>query len=96
MACSQELPPFTLSNAIYLIRFRARITSRTHCRLHPVGGPAVVVNLGTTINFDVVSEKGEFLGGMICPAVGMAIQCLFAKTLRLPLEDLRRPASVIG
>jgi pantothenate kinase type III len=35
-------------------------------------------------NFDVVSEKGEFLGGLICPAVGMAIRRLFAKTVRLP------------
>jgi type III pantothenate kinase len=56
------------------------------------GGPAVVVDLGTTINFDVVSERGDFLGGMIYPAVAMAIQWLFGKNVPLPLVDLRRPA----
>lgn len=48
-----------------------------------------MVDLGTTINFDVVSEKGEFPGGIICPAVRMAILRLFAETMRLLLVDLR-------
>ncbi len=63
---------------------------------HLYGGPAVVVDLGTTINFDVVSANGEYLGGMICPGIGMSIQGLFAKTARLPMVDLRKPAAVIG
>ena len=49
---------------------------------HRYGGPAVVVDLGTTINFDVVSANGEYLGGMICPGIGMSISGLFAKTAR--------------
>ena len=56
----------------------------------------VVVDLGTSINFDVVSEAGEFLGGMICPGIGMAITGLFSKTARLPMVEFREPEKVIG
>src|SRR3954469_10013684 len=63
---------------------------------HLYGGPAVVVDLGTTINFDAVSAKGEYLGGAICPGIATCVQGLFAKTARLPIVDLQRPASVIG
>lgn len=60
------------------------------------GGPAVVVDLGTTINFDCVSAKGEFCGGLICPGIGMSIGGLFAKTARLPMVDFREPEKLIG
>jgi type III pantothenate kinase len=60
------------------------------------GGPAIVVDLGTTINFDVVSANAEYLGGMICPGIGMSITGLFAKTARLPMVDFREPSSLIG
>jgi type III pantothenate kinase len=63
---------------------------------HLYGGPAVVVDLGTTINFDVVSANGEYLGGMICPGIGMSISGLFAKTARLPMVDFQKPARLIG
>jgi type III pantothenate kinase len=63
---------------------------------HHYGGPAVVVDLGTTINFDVVSANAEYLGGMICPGIGMSISGLFAKTARLPMVDFREPARLIG
>lgn len=63
---------------------------------HRYGGPVVVVDLGTTINFDVVSAKGEYLGGVICPGITTCIQGLFAKTARLPVVNLERPAAVIG
>jgi type III pantothenate kinase len=63
---------------------------------HRYGGPAVVVDLGTTINFDVVSANAEYLGGMICPGIGMSISGLFAKTARLPMVDFREPARLIG
>jgi type III pantothenate kinase len=62
---------------------------------HRYGGPAVVVDLGTTINFDVVSANGEYLGGMICPGIGMSIG-LFSKTARLPMVDFREPSRLIG
>jgi type III pantothenate kinase len=60
------------------------------------GGPCVVVDLGTTINFDVVSREGEFLGGLIAPGVGMSIQGLFARTARLPMVDFRAPEKLVG
>lgn len=60
------------------------------------GGPAVVVDLGTTINFDCVSARGEFLGGLICPGIGMSIGGLFARTARLPMVDFREPEKLIG
>ena len=40
---------------------------------HKYGGPCVIVDLGTTINFDVVSKDAEFLGGLIAPGIGMSI-----------------------
>jgi len=54
------------------------------------------VDLGTSINFDVVSEHGEFLGGMICPGIGMAINGLFSKAAKLPMVEFREPEKVIG
>ena len=63
---------------------------------HRYGGPSVVVDLGTTINFDIVSANAEYLGGMICPGIGMSISGLFAKTARLPMVDLREPKHLIG
>lgn len=63
---------------------------------HKYGGPCIVVDLGTTINFDVVSENGDYLGGMICPGIGMSIGGLFARTAKLPMVDFREPANLIG
>src|SRR5712671_2139704 len=63
---------------------------------HKYGGPCVIVDLGTTINFDIVSAKAEFLGGVICPGIGMSISGLFAKTARLPMVDFREPEKLIG
>jgi type III pantothenate kinase len=60
------------------------------------GGPCVSVDLGTTINFDIVSAKAEFLGGIICPGIGMSIAGLFARTARLPMVDFREPEKLIG
>lgn len=60
------------------------------------GGPCIVADLGTTINFDVVSRDGEYLGGLICPGIGISIESLQAKTARLPVVDFRQPAKLIG
>ena len=60
------------------------------------GGPAAVVDLGTAINFDIVSARAEFLGGIICPGIGIAIAGLFEKAARLPLVDVRAPEKLIG
>jgi type III pantothenate kinase len=58
------------------------------------GGPCVIVDLGTTINFDVISKDAEYLGGAIAIGIGIAIDALFSKTARLPLVDFRPPKSV--
>jgi type III pantothenate kinase len=63
---------------------------------HKYGGPCVVVDLGTAITFDAVSASAEYLGGLICPGIGISIEALFAKTARLPLIDFREPERVIG
>lgn len=60
------------------------------------GTPCIVVDLGTTINFDIVGPTGDFLGGVICPGIGMSISGLFAKTARLPMVDFREPEKLIG
>mgnify|MGYP003338823961 CR=1 FL=1 len=63
---------------------------------HKYGGPCVVVDLGTTINFDVVAANGDFLGGVICPGIGMSITGLFGQTARLPMVDFREPEKLVG
>ena len=60
------------------------------------GGPCVVVDFGTATTFDAISKKGEYLGGVIAPGIGISAQALFEHTARLPLVDIRRPAKVIG
>jgi type III pantothenate kinase len=63
---------------------------------HLHGGPCLVVDMGTAITFDAVSASGEYLGGAICPGIGIAVGGLFSKTARLPLVDFRRPEKLIG
>ncbi|HUQ92006.1 MAG TPA: type III pantothenate kinase [Bryobacteraceae bacterium] len=60
------------------------------------GGPCVVVDLGTAITFDCISAAAEYLGGVICPGIGISIGGLFAKTARLPMVDFRAPERLIG
>ncbi len=60
------------------------------------GGPCVIVDLGTAITFDAVSANAEYLGGLICPGITIAVEALFAKTARLPMVDVREPAKLIG
>jgi type III pantothenate kinase len=60
------------------------------------GGPCVVVDFGTATTFDCVSAKGEYLGGVICPGIGISADALFQRTARLPRVDIRKPARVVG
>lgn len=60
------------------------------------GGPCVVVDFGTGINFDVISGKGEYLGGAIAPGIGIAADALFERAARLPRVEIREPDRVIG
>ncbi len=60
------------------------------------GGPCVIVDLGTAVNFDVVSAKGEYLGGVITAGIGISIAALFSKTARLPMVAFREPEKLVG
>ncbi len=60
------------------------------------GGPTIVVDLGTATTFDVISAKGEFLGGAIAPGVGISAEALFNSAARLSRVNIRKPAKVIG
>jgi len=58
--------------------------------------PAIVVDFGTATTFDVISEAGEYLGGIIAPGVRSSLETLAEKTEALFAVELKRPASVIG
>lgn len=60
------------------------------------GGPCIVVDFGTATNFDVISKKGEFLGGAIAPGLNISAEALFARAARLPRVEIRRPPKIIG
>ena len=60
------------------------------------GGPCVVVDFGTAITFDVISERGEYLGGVIAPGLGVSSEALFQQAARLPRVEIREPQRVIG
>jgi type III pantothenate kinase len=60
------------------------------------GGPSVVVDFGTATTFDVISAKGEYLGGAIAPGLGLSADALFSHAARLSRVDIKRPAKVIG
>jgi type III pantothenate kinase len=60
------------------------------------GGPCVIVDFGTATTFDCVSAKGEYMGGVICPGIGISADALFQRTARLPRVDIRKPSRVIG
>jgi type III pantothenate kinase len=60
------------------------------------GGPCIIVDFGTATTFDCVSAKGEYMGGVICPGIGISADALFDRTARLPRVEIRKPARVIG
>ena len=60
------------------------------------GGPAIVVDFGTSTNLDVVSAKGEFLGGALAPGIQISLDALAARAAQLRKVELVRPRSAIG
>jgi type III pantothenate kinase len=58
--------------------------------------PLIVVDFGTATTFDVISAKGEYLGGVICPGLQISADALFQRAARLPRVDVRKPCEVIG
>jgi type III pantothenate kinase len=60
------------------------------------GAPAVVVDFGTSTNFDVVSAAGEFAGGVLAPGIEVSMDALFARAARLPKVPFEPPERVIS
>jgi len=60
------------------------------------GGPAIVVDLGTSTNFDLVSAEGAYIGGAIAPGLGLSLEALVGRASKLPKIELRRPQRAIG
>jgi type III pantothenate kinase len=58
--------------------------------------PCIVVDFGTSTNFDAVSSEGDFIGGVLAPGVEISMDALFARAARLPKVDFGEPPSVIG
>lgn len=56
----------------------------------------IIIDFGTAITFDVVSECGEYIGGVIFPGIQISLDALFLKAAKLPRVELERPESVIG
>jgi type III pantothenate kinase len=59
-------------------------------------GPVIVVDFGTATTFDVVTPKGEYLGGVIAPGIQISADALFARAAKLPRVEIARPPHVIG
>jgi type III pantothenate kinase len=60
------------------------------------GAPCIVVDFGTSTNFDAVSEAGEYVGGVIAPGIEISMDALFARAARLQKVDFTEPPAVIG
>src|SRR2546423_5270969 len=60
------------------------------------GAPCIVVDFGTSTNFDVVSAAGEYVGGVLAPGIEISMEALFARAARLLKVDFEEPPNVIG
>ena len=58
--------------------------------------PLIVVDFGTATTFDAISAAGEYVGGVICPGIGISADALFQRAARLPRVDVRKPPSIVG
>src|SRR6516162_3599439 len=64
--------------------------------IHLYGGPAIVVDFGTSTNFDAVSARGEFVGGALAPGIEISVDALSRRAAQLLKVELTRPPGVIG
>jgi type III pantothenate kinase len=60
------------------------------------GGPCIVVDFGTATTFDVISAKGEYIGGVIAPGLAISAEALFSRAAKLSRVDVKKPAKVVG
>ena len=64
--------------------------------MHLYGGPALVVDFGTSTNFDAISARGEFVGGALAPGIEISVDSLSRRAAQLLKVELARPQHVIG
>ena len=64
--------------------------------IHKYGAPCIVVDFGTSTNFDVISARGEFLGGVLAPGIEISVDALAARAAQLRKVELVKPARIIG
>ncbi|MEG0549023.1 MAG: type III pantothenate kinase [Coprobacillus sp.] len=60
------------------------------------GGPCIVIDFGTATTYDVVSEKGEFLGGATAPGIGISTEALSSQAAKLPEIEINKPKNIIA
>ena len=72
-------------------RLANALAAREEC-----GGPAIVIDLGTSTNFDLLSDDGAYIGGAIAPGLTLSLEALVGRASKLPRIELRRPKSAIG
>ena len=60
------------------------------------GGPLIVVDFGTATSFDVVNDRGDYVGGVIAPGVNLSLDALYMAAAKLPRVAVQRPRRVIG
>jgi len=60
------------------------------------GGPAIVIDLGTSTNFDIIDADGAYIGGAIAPGMGLSLEALVGRASKLPRIELHRPPLAIG
>ena len=59
-------------------------------------GGCIVIDFGTATTFNMLTHKGEFIGGVICPGIKSSMESLVNSTAQLPRIELERPASVLA
>ncbi len=64
--------------------------------LHLFNKPLIIIDFGTATTFDLVSENGSYIGGMICPGINLSIQSLAKNTAKLPLIKIKKVKKLIG
>jgi len=60
------------------------------------GPPCIIVDFGTATTFDVINERGEYVGGVITPGIMISSDALFERTAKLPRVDIKRPEKIVG
>jgi len=83
--------------AIDLLRNQPESASKNKPGAPALAHPSIiVVDFGTATTFDVISPRGEYIGGAIAPGLGISADALFVRAARLPRVDVRKPARIIG